>query len=404
MKNHRPLRVCFLIGKYPPQFGGHGIQTRRTIPFLRSRGFEASVLAYRIDQPLLDPPTGGQETVHRTLDPGSGRMATIHRVWQFRRHLRDNRDRYDIVHSAFLGWEFLLNIPYFKALGLPLVFEMLLLGGDDPLTLSREWLGGTKLRLLRGVDAWVGIAGAFLPRLRATGIPEERFRLIYCGVDVDSYRPASEENKRALRASLGLPAGARIAVSVGSVIPRKGMDRVVKAWARLSPVPGRDLLIIAGPASATDGLAVRDLGYVEDLRRLAEAPGVAGTVRFIGRVDRVQDYLAAADLFVFLSRQEGLGTVILEAQACGLPCVVSPLDGIASEIVAEGKTGVIVRNPDDAAAAAAVLESLLSDGTRLQAMGGEARRQAVARFSFETRAAALETLYRETLGTRPARR
>src|SRR5436309_5941258 len=62
-----------------------------------------------------------------------------------------------------LGWEFLLNVRRLKSLGLPVIMEMVLLDGDDPVATSRERLGTFKLRALRHVDIWVGISGAFFP-------------------------------------------------------------------------------------------------------------------------------------------------------------------------------------------------------------------------------------------------
>jgi glycosyltransferase involved in cell wall biosynthesis len=123
-------------------------------------------------------------------------------------------------------------------------------------------------------------------------------------------------------------------------------------------------------------------------------------VRLLGRVDDLESYLGAADLFVFLSRKEGQGYVIVEAMASGLPCVVSPLDGIASEMVDQGESGVILSNPDDADAVAGELSRLLGDAALRRAMGDAARRSAVRRFSIESRVDALAALYREVLDAR----
>lgn len=397
------IRVCFLIGKYPPRFGGHGIQIRRSLPYLERHGIRPTVLTDRIPGPARIHRDEDRERVCRLFAPGSDPLSRALRILQMRRHFGKNRHSYDLVHSALLRWEFLANIPYLKSLGLPLIVEMVLLGGDDPLTISQERLGGFKIGLLRRIDAWIGIAGAFLPRVIAARIPPDRFRLIYCGVDVHRYRPRSDDERRALRSTLGLPPDGRMAVSVGSIIRRKGVDRVLRAWAEIRPMAGRDVLVVVGPQSLSEGLAAVDLGYAEAVRALGRSPKLAGTVRFVGKTDRVEDYMAAADLFLFLSRREGLGYVILEAMSCGLPCVVSPLDGIASELVAEGRTGFIVADPDDAEAAAAPVVRLLTSPELRRSFGAAARRAAVERFSFEARAAALAQLYRQVLAYRNGR-
>jgi mannosyltransferase len=173
---------------------------------------------------------------------------------------------------------------------------------------------------------------------------------------------------------------------------------VLDVWSRLSPRPGRDLLAIVGPVSTEDGLRTAERSFAESVRARAEAADLKGTVRWIGQVQNVDDYLGAADLFLFLSRQEGLGTVILEALASGLPCVVSPLDGIAEEILSDGRCGVIARDPDDAAAVARSMAPLLDQPPLREAMGALARQTAVARFSLEARAEALASIYRNLTG------
>jgi glycosyltransferase involved in cell wall biosynthesis len=85
--------------------------------------------------------------------------------------------------------------------------------------------------------------------------------------------------------------------------------------------------------------------------------------------------------------------------ACGLPCVISPLDGIGREIVDEGRTGFVIDDPDDPDAVAARLRPLLSDGELRRRLGTAARESASARFSMEVRAERLAEIYR-TLAAR----
>jgi mannosyltransferase len=111
-------------------------------------------------------------------------------------------------------------------------------------------------------------------------------------------------------------------------------------------------------------------------------------------MDAVQDWVSASDLFVFLSRREGLGYVILEAMACGLPVIVSPLDGIADELVDEGETGFVIRDPDDPRGAAERIRELLPESPRRDAIRERARATALERFSLEARARRLAAIYR----------
>ncbi|UCE86578.1 MAG: glycosyltransferase family 4 protein [Deltaproteobacteria bacterium] len=394
------IRVCIAVNGYPPRFAGHGIQIQRNLPALRARGIVPTILTERVDgEP--EPPRADGAAVRRDLSPGFGWRGTLARILQFRRHFRAHRDDYDLVHAAMVGWEFLLNLPYLRKLGLPVVYEMVSLGADDPVALSQMRLGDFKLRRVqRNVDFWIGLTGVFRARVAAAGIPEDRFRVVYGGVDVDRFRAARGERRRELRARLGLPPEARIAISAGALVPRKGMDRVVKAWARTHPEPERDLLLIIGPARAEDVDATWNPQHADEVERLSRAKGVDGTVRIVGRVDNLDDYMSAADLFLFLSHREGLGYVTLEAMACELACVVSPLDGIAEELISEGRTGFIAREPDDPGSVAAIVSRLLEDASLRRRIGAQARRAVVERFTHGVRADALKAVYRDVLNRR----
>jgi len=389
------LRVCIPIALYPPSFAGHGIQIQRSLPFLAARGIEPTVLTWAVPggpDGLLPDPVG---RVDRLLTPAPGRFGELRRVLQFRRYFEARRAAFDVIHSAMLGWEFLLNIGRLRRLGMPVLFEMVLLGSDDPMTLSRERFGAFKLRRLKEAAFFTGISGPFRSEVLAAGIPARRYRLVPTGVDMKAYRPLAPDERRTMRARLGFPPEGRLVVSVGSVNHRKGVDRLLRAWERVRPVAGRDLLVIVGPASLEQGLLPEDLEYAARQLAASRGPALSGTVRWAGAVENVQDYLGAADLFLFLSRREGLGTVIIEASACGLPCVVSPLDGIAAEMVESGTTGVILDDPDDAGAVADCVTGLLDDPVRRSALGAAARRAVERRFSFEARADALAAIYRD---------
>jgi glycosyltransferase involved in cell wall biosynthesis len=391
-----------LLSGYPPDFSGWGIQFQQLLPHLFEQGVAARIVTRRPAAGVAAHAAAG-DAVGRILPAPDATLARLRGGAILCAHLARHRHDYDVVHAAFADWEFYLNAPFLAQIGLPTLHEMVLLDADDPLTIRRQKLGALKLRLMQGVDAWVGISKVFLPRVVEAGIPATRFRCIYPGIELDRYQPASPEQRRKVRAALEIPDEARVVVSVGSLLARKGMDRLVRAWARSEPRRGRDLLLLVGPASEREGLRPEHLPHVRELEAMASSSELQGTVRMVGRVDAVEDYMAAADVFALLSRQEGFGIVIAEALASGLPCLVSPLDGIGSEIIQDDVTGFVIDDPDDAEAVAGRLHLLLSQPEMRSRFGAAAVRSARERFSMGDRARQLAELYRSLMAQRTAR-
>ena len=205
------------------------------------------------------------------------------------------------------------------------------------------------------------------------------------GVDSGRFRPLAAEARAKARADLGVEPGTRLVVSVGRLVPRKGMDTLVRAAGLLASGHPDLVVLVAGRG--------RDLGR---LRRLAEQAGAP--VRFLGRVpdDGLPALYGAADVFASPCRsrwggleQEGFGIVFVEAAACAVPAVAGDSGG-AAEAVVDGETGLVVRRPSDPSEVAAALAILLDDPGRRLAMGQAARRRAVDQFDYDRLAATLD--------------
>lgn len=197
------------------------------------------------------------------------------------------------------------------------------------------------------------------------------------GVDVDRFRPLDDAARAAARERFGVPPGAELVVSVSRLVPRKGIDVLVEASARLAPRRPALAVLVAGTG--------RDRARLERLARRLGAP-----VRFLGRVGDEELPLldGCADVWAMLCRnrwggleQEGFGIVFLEAAAAGVPQVAGASGG-AGEAVADGETGVVVQRPRDVAAVAGAIERLLEDPGLRRRMGEAARARAVALFDY----------------------
>ena len=216
---------------------------------------------------------------------------------------------------------------------------------------------------------------------RAAGGPDRvgDITVVPPGVDTNRFSVLTPEAKARARAELGLPVDGRLVVSVSRLVPRKGMDVLIDAAARLAPARPDLTVAIAGTGRDRSRLA----------RRIADT---GAPVRLLGRIDDRQ--LAAlngsADVFAMLCRdrwagleQEGFGIVFLEAASCGVPQVAGRSGG-ASDAVEHDRTGLVVDHPHDTSAVADALAGLLDDPERRQRFGEAARRRAVAEFAYDT--------------------
>lgn len=212
-----------------------------------------------------------------------------------------------------------------------------------------------------------------------------KVRIVPNGFDAARYREAPDGH--AARRRLGVPEGAPLVLFAGRLASNKGLHHLVPAFARAAAERPDAVLVLAG----------EDQGWRPRLEAMARELGIAERVRFTGHVPDAEyrETLAAADVLVLPSEWEAFGIVLLEAMACGVPCIATRVGG-APEVVEEGKTGLLVRYGDEAALAGALRE-LLADPARARAMGAAGRERAMSSFSWDAVAARTLDVYREVV-------
>jgi glycosyltransferase involved in cell wall biosynthesis len=141
---------------------------------------------------------------------------------------------------------------------------------------------------------------------------------------------------------------------------------------------------------------VGDGGERARLERLAADLGVGGRVRLVGWVDDPITYLRTFEILVLPSRFEGFPLAVVEAMLAEVPVVASDVGGVR-EAVLHRETGMLVP-PEDPAALASALTSLLDDPQLGQAMGGRGRALALERYTAAAMARSFESLYDEICG------
>jgi glycosyltransferase involved in cell wall biosynthesis len=235
------------------------------------------------------------------------------------------------------------------------------------------------------VDGVAAISSEVAESLARARVPRERIAIISSGVDCARFRPPAADERRAARARLGIANDAVVLGTVGALEERKGHRYLLEAMSELCRAPQAPLVcLIAGDGSRR-----------AELERDAAQMGIAGVVRFLGRVDDACPVLWALDVFIFPSLHEGLGVALLEAAACGLPAVASKAGGIP-EVVIEGSTGLLVP-PADASAISAATRRLIAAPAQRAEMGAAARERALREYTMDTMARRTLELYRRCL-------
>ncbi|MGH9716610.1 MAG: glycosyltransferase [Candidatus Acidiferrales bacterium] len=239
-----------------------------------------------------------------------------------------------------------------------------------------------------GARKFVATADLERQTLVEEGIPSDKIVVRHNGVDSE-LAVAARAARGQFRQKWSIPANERLILFLSRLIPRKGADVLIDAFARACPNSGR--LLIAGPEG--------EPGYRAYLETHARHSGVGDRVIFTGPLYETDKAaaLADSDLFVLPSRYENFANVAAEAMVCGVPVIVSDACGISSLV--EGKAGLVVPAQTDAVAEA--LRKLIDDAA-LYARFKAGCLQVAAELSWDHLAAQMETYYAQALATRGA--
>jgi len=298
----------------------------------------------------------------------------IELVWAPRGRLLEGAARLGptIVHASTPGPVGMLGRGFARANGLPLVgtyhtdFPAYVehLFGNEGLT----GLAGAFVRwFYRPFDMVLTRSGDCANRAQGVGIPRQRLRALRPGIDLGAFDVGEVERGGAgfWGGYAGVRAGAVKCLYVGRVSVEKNLPLLARAW------PG----IVRGAAGRgidAQLIVVGDGPYLPTMRRELAGTGVGASAVFLGfrhGVELARLY-RGADLFLFPSCTDTLGQVVMEAQASGLPVVVTPVGG-PREVIVQGRTGVVV--PANAQAWVEAVLRLLGDADRRAEMSLAAR-------------------------------
>ncbi|HLQ28907.1 MAG TPA: glycosyltransferase family 4 protein [Ktedonobacteraceae bacterium] len=437
MQEHQ--RICFISFYFSPMVGGAETQSERQARQLQALGNEVIVVTLRADRrwkrrEMLDGlpvvriggiyKRNGQLRVGRLgyLPCDIGMFLTL---WQL-------RHKYDVIHVFQMSPLAAAAALIGKIAHKPVVISIQSTGPNEEQCKRLEHGARLMVDTITGVDtnflnleAQDVVTGDFthLPRVALGGniiinflrkskacfhvnstrnyayTTSNEFRAgqIVCiphGVDTEKYRPATSlgvEHRN------GLAKQERTILCVARLDYAKGIDVLLHAWARL--MKARSALGAINRATATAGLAptprlhlVGDGSLRPQLERMVSELDISDSVEFMGMRKDIPELLQQAWGFVCPSRWESLPNALLEAMACGLPCVATRVSG-TEDIMIDGKNGLMVE-PEEPVEMALALQRIIEDSNLAQQLGKMARATIIPDYQLTTVVKRFTELYR----------
>jgi glycosyltransferase involved in cell wall biosynthesis len=380
-----------ITGSYYPEMNGASNQCRQLVRVLSDQA-DFAVLTTTRDRALPRSDRVDGIAVRRVFVDVSGGAPTLRALWPLMRAFLRLVPRARIVHLHGFSRKTVLLIVLARLLARRVVVKMTSIGHDDPLSVRRR--SRPSFWLLSRADLVLAVSPGLEAAYRQAGLPAARLRLIPNGVDLDRFRPAADAGEvRQARHAVGLPEPGPIVLFVGHFSREKCPDVLYDAWRRSGAAAGA--LVFIGSTMA--GRYEVEPGLAEAIRAGAARAGVADRIIFVEQTANIETYYRSASMFVLPSLREGLPNALLEAMACGLPCIASRLAGVTDAVIEHAVNGLLVA-PGDAGALAAAIDLLLADPDRGRSLAVRARDTIRQRFSLRATAEQSLAAYRELEG------
>jgi starch synthase len=390
------VRIGLLTREYPPEvYGGAGVHVGALVPRLREL---VDVDVHCFGGPRPDDPHAYPKQPDPTLDRVNPALGTLSADLDITGALGAEGSPPDLAHSH--TWYANMAGHLAKLLyGIPHVITAHSLEPRRPW--KAEQLGGgyrlsswVERTAYEAADAVIAVSHGMRADVLDCypALDPARVHVVHNGIDTAAYHPVAETD--ALTAH-GIDPDRPMVVFVGRITRQKGVGHLLAAAHSID----RDAqIVLCAGAPDTPEIAAETEAAVDQLR--AARPGVFWIQRMLANTE-VRQILSHATVFVCPSVYEPLGIVNLEAMACQTAVVASDVGGIP-EVVADGRTGLLVHYADDdplayQAGLAAAINELIADPARAAMMGRAGRERAIREFSWTTVAQQTVDVYRSVV-------
>ena len=385
-----PLGVLMVTGAYYPELSGGGLQARAVVQALKAR-LNFMVLTTSIQPELPAHAVEDGVPIYRILVRVGRRtselLAGLKTVLFFAR----TQHRFDIVNVHGFSRKSVLLHRLARLAGKRFVLTLQTGGHDEP-TAARA-LGPRAFHAYANADLVISVSPGLARAYLDGGLPESKLRRVPNAVDTNRFRPATDEERAALRQELRLPHERRVVLFVGYFSTDKRPDVLYDAWSRVYANRNSILVFVGATESSYQEV---NAAMAPAIRGRAEAEGRANDVMFVAPTRAIEKYYRAADVYVLPSRREGLPIALLEAMASGLACIATRLEGSTDSIIDDGASGLLV-DISDVDGFAGALARVLSDPEYARALGRAARQRVVERYSIEQTASQWLAAYQEVV-------
>jgi len=388
------MRILMIIAQFEPIIGGAEKQAKKLAQALARRGIKVGIITGWWKFGTLREETMNGMRIVRNFSCwgmlGIKRMRFLGAFFyalSLGIYLVLHRREYDIIHvhqvlypafvSAFVGKGILKK---------PIIAKMGCSGlTSDIRNIRRLPLGNLQLQyLVRKMDRLVTVNEEGGKEFHAIGYPLSKIWRIPNGAALRQDRKISSDRINYIITTVRLD-------------HQKGIDILLRAWARVAAnQKGLKLLVIGKGPQETE------------YKKLSQSLGTSDSVKFMGEVPQVEDYLEKADIFVLASRAEGMSNSLLEAMGYGLTCIATNISGNL-ELLGEGaetriakgafevtSRGILV-NPEDAEGLSKAIVCLARDRELRESLGGNARKHIEQYYSIDSIAERYIDLYRHLL-------
>jgi glycosyltransferase involved in cell wall biosynthesis len=388
------MRVLMVISQFHPIIGGAEKQAKLVAKTLAKKGIDVSILTgwWKFGTPRKETIEGIK--IVRNFScwrifgiQGIRTLGALVYIVSLGIYLLLHRREYDILHvhqvlypafvSAFVG-KGLLKKPILVKMGCSGLTS-------DTKNIKRFPLGSFQLKyLLKEMDCLVTVNEEGIKEFLNLGYPLSRIQYIPNGV------APSLDGKTHYDQVLFL-------ITTVRLDKQKGIDILLKAWARVVTHENNLKLLILGHGPLES-----------ELRNMAQTLGIGDSVKFIGEVTHVEEYLKKSDIFVLASRAEGMSNALLEAMSHGLACIATNISGNA-ELMGMGNGSKILKGdfiaspnglliqPEDIEGLTKAILFLVKNQKERENLGRNGRQYIQKNFSIDLVADKYITLYQRML-------